>query len=402
MRIAWLAPYPEPFLEPHLKVARKVAAFHPCSWIVNLSRALARRDGIELHLVTESRLVPEDQVIKVDNITFHVLKSSITFTNRGFPPWLPLDVLTGFKWTVRRLVKEVGRIRPDLVHTHGTERAYGLAGVASGFPCLVSIQGIITEYYKTNPTFGSRVIRHWEQEVVRKAKFFTCRTHFDTGFVRAFNPSARIFMIHEAMSPVFFANQWSVADSRRILFVGLLAKRKGLATLLEALALVRAQLPGVCLDVIGSSDAGYSKGLRAICERLGIEQCVTFLGQRSAEEIAQQHLQTQLFVLPSENENSPNALAEAMVSGMPVIATNVGGIPSMVTDGETGLLVQPRNSQALAEKIVWLLTHPEERRRLGENARRVARDWHAPEQVAAETLKAYREILNSSGSPARI
>jgi glycosyltransferase involved in cell wall biosynthesis len=91
-----------------------------------------------------------------------------------------------------------------------------------------------------------------------------------------------------------------------------------------------------------------------------------------------------------------------MVSGMPVIATNVGGIPSMVTDGETGLLVPPRNSQALAEKIVWLLTHPEERRRLGENARRVARDRHAPEKVATETLKAYREILNSSGSPARI
>src|SRR5206468_524360 len=98
-----------------------------------------------------------------------------------------------------------------------------------------------------------------------------------------------------------------------------------------------------------------------------------FLGLKGAEEIAKCHLDAQVFVLPSENENSPNALAEAMVSGMPVIATRVGGIPSMIEDGKTGLLVALNNHIELAEKIVYLLTHRDERRRLGDNAKAVAR-----------------------------
>lgn len=396
MRVAWLAPYPVQLLEPSVQLARRQEAFHPCSWIVNLSRALAQRQDIELHLLTESTLVPCDQVVESGGIAFHVLKASLPLINRGFPAWFPLDVLSGFRYNVKHQVKEIERIRPDVVHAHGTECAYALAGVASGLPCLVSIQGIITEYYKTNPTFGLLVIRHWEQQVVRKAKYFTCRTNFDTGFVRAFNPHARVFTIHEAMSPVFFKNEWAVSDAPRILYVGSLEKRKGLADLLKAMPYVRNRLPDVYLDVVGGGGS-FLQELRAICSRLGLERSVNFLGQRTAEEIAEHHRQAQLFVLPSENENSPNTLAEAMVSGMPVIATNVGGIHSMVTDGETGLLVPPHNPAKLAEAILQLLEHPAERARLGKNARQIARERHWPDSVAAQTAAAYGEILRLEG-----
>jgi glycosyltransferase involved in cell wall biosynthesis len=307
-----------------------------------------------------------------------------------------LDVLSGFRYNVKRQVKEIGRIKPDLVHAHGTERAYAMAGVASGLPCLVSIQGIVTELYEADPTFGSSVIRHWEQQVVRKTKYFTCRTNFDTGFVHAFNPQARVFTIHEAMNPVFFENAWAVCDSPRVLFVGSLEKPKGLADLLKAMPSVKTRLPDAHLDVIGGGGA-YLQELRAICSRLGVEPAVTFWGQRTAEQIAGHHRQAQVFVLSSHNENSPNTLAEAMVSGMPVIATNVGGIPSMVTDGETGLLVPPRDPTKLAEAILRLLEHPAERARLGKNARQVARERHQPGCVAAQTVAAYGEILRLEG-----
>lgn len=380
MRIAWIAPYPAQLLEPALRLSRNVGSYHPCSWIVALSQALSRMDGIELHLLTESHLVPHAQTVKVGNIIFHVVKNAVPFTNRRFPSYLPLDALTGFRYDISLLTHKLREIRPDLVHAHGTETANALSALASGYPCLVSIQGIVTEYYKTNPTFLSRIVRHWEQKAVRRAPYFTCRTQFDTGFVRSYNPTARIFVIHEAMNPVFFENQWVPADSHRILYIGSTDKRKGLTTLLEAMAQVREQIPDAALDVIGASSLPDTQG-------------VTFLGRRTAKEIAHQHLQAQVFVLPSENENSPNALAEAMVSGMPVIATSVGGIPSMVSDGVTGLLVPPRDSNALAEKIVWLLLHVEERKRLGEAACQVARERHDPKKIAAETVAAYREIL---------
>jgi glycosyltransferase involved in cell wall biosynthesis len=396
MRVAWLAPYPVQLLEPSVRLARRQQAFHSCSWIVNLSRALAQRQDIELHILTESTLVPCNQVVESDGVVFHVLNTSLPLVNRGWPPWLPLDVLSGFHHNVKHQVKEIDTIKPDLVHAHGTERAYAMAGVASGRPCLVSMQGIVTEIHRLHPNLGSSFIRRMEQRTVKRARFFGCRTDFDTGFVRRFNSAARIFTLHEAMNPVYFDNEWKPNPSETIMFVGSFLRHKGLPFLLEAVALVKQRRPQVTLNIVGTNSPDRSSGFCQIWNRLNLNANVKFCGWQPAEEIARLHLESQVFVLPSQNENSPNALAEAMVSGMPVIATRVGGIPSLVQDGETGLLVPWGDPRALAEKIDWLLARPEERARLGQNARRIARARHAPDKVAAETVVAYKEILKAT------
>jgi glycosyltransferase involved in cell wall biosynthesis len=401
MRIAWLAPYPVQYLTPTLKLGRHVPVSHshPCSWIVNLARPLSQRPDVELHLLTESPLVTRSQIVTDQNIVYHVQKCGVPFLHRGFPSFMQLDVWTGFSANIRRFAAELRRIQPDLVHAHGTEGACALAAHHSGFPCLISMQGIVTEVYKTAPCLRFRVVRRYEQETVRRARYFACRTTFDSGFVRSMNPDARIFTIHEAMNPVYFQNEWQVRDTDTLLYVGSLVSYKGLDVLLEALQLVLQKRPKVMLGVIGS---GKRSVYIELCERLRIAGHVEFLGFQSADQIARHHLESQVFVLPSRNDNSPNALAEAMVSGMPVIATNVGGVSSMVTDGETGLLVSPRDPAKLAEGILQLLENPAERARMGKNAQRVARQRHDPEQVATETLNAYREILNSSDYPASI
>jgi glycosyltransferase involved in cell wall biosynthesis len=398
MKIAWLAPYAVPLLEPDLKLARRHASFHPCSWVVNLSVALAARPDVELHLVTESAQVSKSQTVRRDNITFHVVKQGLPLVNRGFPSWFPIDVLTGFRLNAARLVRRIRMIDPDIVHAHGTEASYAVAGLRSGYPCLISIQGIVNEYFRTNPDFRFGIVRHLERDQVRLGKYFACRTNFDTAFVRTTNPSAKIFQVHEAMNPVFFQDAWTVNNEARVLFVGSLQERKGIAILLRAIAKVKETVPEVALSVVGGGGGEYMQHLKNLVVELGIKSQVTFLGQKTAREIAQYQRESQIFALPSDNENSPNTLAEAMVSGMPVIATNAGGIPSMVTDGETGLLVEIRNPQQLAEKISYLLQNPEQRKRLGENARAVARSRHLPETVAEEAMMAYREILRREQS----
>ena len=391
LKVAWLAPYPVQPLAPEIKLSRSRKWYKTGWWLDSLSNALVATGDIDLHIVTDSTLVASDQIARRDGITYHVVKSSLPIVNRGYPPFLPLDMLTGFAPTVHKLLREVRVLKPDLVHAHGTEHSYALAGVRSRLPCVISIQGVISEYFKTNPCFRFRVVRHYEQFAVRRAHFFTCRTAFDSGFVRSQNPQARIFMIHEAMNPVYFRNDWHAGPSETIMFVGSDEPRKGLPVLLEAVAKIKQRRPNVRLLV-----AGTQIGLDRQCQDLGIAKNVTFLGWQSSDDIAKLHLQTQVFVMPSQNENSPNAMAEAMISGLPVVATRVGGIPSLVDDGQTGLLVPSGDAGALAEKIEWLLARPEERERLGQNARRVARAWHAPETIAEETIKAYREILGQS------
>jgi glycosyltransferase involved in cell wall biosynthesis len=225
---------------------------------------------------------------------------------------------------------------------------------------------------------------------VRRARYFTCRTSFDTGFVRSINPDARIFTIHEAMNPVYFRNEWRVCEADRVLYVGALSAHKGLDVLLQALKLVVQTRPKTMLTIVGD---GNRDSYQQLCERLQIARNVQFVGFQPAAQIANYHLENQLFVLPSANENSPNTLAEAMVSGMPTIATAVGGIPSMVEHGHTGWLIPSRNPPELANAIVQLLQAPELRARLGRAARECARERHLPERVAEQTVRAYQEIL---------
>ncbi len=393
MRIAWLAPYPIAMLTASLVLSRRPGVAHAASWIVNLSRAIANHDGFELHLITLTPRVPCDQTLRHDNITFHVLKNGIPLINRGFPWWLPLDLLFGFRGDSKRLASEVAKIEPDIVHAHGTESAYSLGALASGYPCLISIQGIVTEYRKTNPSFASLLFSRLEQAQVHRGKYFGCRTPFDKNFVRRLNPQAKIFELQEAMAPVFFEEEWKVNDNHRILFVGSLEERKGALFLIEALALVKSKLPRATLTLIGVAAPAYLTKLKTRAYQLGVINDIRFPGHLTPEEIAREHHKTQVFVLPTLNDNSPNALAEAMVSGMPVIASAVGGVPSMIRDGETGVLTPPADPKALAEQIVRLLTQNEERARLGRNARAVASIRHKPQKVAQETIAAYEKIL---------
>jgi len=385
MRVAWLAPYPVETLAPALVLARRRHS-HPCSWIVALSEALAERPDIELHLLTASPWAPKSQTVTRDNIIFHVIRDAVPLTNRGWPPWLAWSALTGFAGLSKRFGEELRRIAPDVVHAHGTEYSYAVAGLRSGFPCVISMQGIMGEIAKVWRTTSTRRLARQEETCVRACRYFVCRTTFDSGFVQRQNPAAKIFFIHEAMRPEFFQNNWEARDEETLLYVGALDRHKRLDLLLTAVA----RLPSARLAVIG---AGNPSPWKAVCDRLGISRRVEFLGFRNAEQIAEQHRRAQVFVLPSQIENSPNALAEAMVSGMPVVATVVGGVPSMVEDGVTGRLVPFGDVGALAEVLAALLKQPTERRRLGENARHVARERHAPARVAEATERTYREII---------
>jgi glycosyltransferase involved in cell wall biosynthesis len=393
IKVAWLSAYPIRELEDKLSLARSVGGFHPCSWVVNLAAALAAREDVELHLITQTHLIQKDQILISNGIVFHVLKRGVPFTNRGFPAFLPLDVMTGFIAERRRIGRELKCIQPDIVHGHGTENYQALAAIDSELPCIISIQGIISEYVKTNPSFRFKVVRHYERQAVRKAYNFTCRTEFDTGFVRSVNPTARIFQIHEAMSPVYFQNRWELRSENTLLFVGSLENRKGLPTLLEAMHLIVQKKPDTLLTIIGD---GPIPQYQQRCENLGIAKQVHFVGFQQPDAIARYHRESQVFVLPSENENSPNAVAEAMVSGIPVVTTNVGGIPSMVENEKTGLLVPPNSPDQLAAAVLRLLDDFPLRQQLGSNAQTVARSRHEPKHIADATMQAYREILRTS------
>jgi glycosyltransferase involved in cell wall biosynthesis len=165
--------------------------------------------------------------------------------------------------------------------------------------------------------------------------------------------------------------------------VGHLTAAKGVDTLIRAAVIVQRQLPGRPLVLVGDGPQGRS--LRALAERLGVE--ARFLGQREDARAICGRLE--VFVVASRSEGSPVAMLEAMALARPIVATSVGGIPELVEDGRSGLLVPAEDPAALAAAVLRVMLGPPLATSLGLVARRRADERDAT-RVAARLLRVWQ------------
>jgi glycosyltransferase involved in cell wall biosynthesis len=172
-------------------------------------------------------------------------------------------------------------------------------------------------------------------------------------------------------------------------FIGYLGRHKGLDFLLRALALLH-DLEKIRLLIVGDGEeAGH---LKSLCRDLNLEPYVTFHGRVENQQIPMIYERIDVLVVPSIwPENSPVTITEAMASGIPVIAFDIGGIGELVDEGVTGFLVPPKDVQAMAERIDHLLVHPELRSEMGEKAFAKMQRYDLRKQVD-RILGVYREV----------
>jgi len=392
MKVVWITHYPIQSIRGIELIRQKPA--HTVNWVINLLTELKSFKEINFYIITLSANIYQDQFLNQDGINFIILKSTIPFIYKGYPPYFPLNAATGFYCETKKIRKIINDIKPDIIHSFGTENAYTIAGIKSGYPCLISMQGIIKSISKFENTLKSRIIRILEKKQIKSGHYFDCRTSFDKEYVRSANPNAIIYHIDRAINPVYFTNHWNIRNGHQLLYVGSIIKRKGIEILIEALSIVKHEFLDIKLKVVGSAESKkYFKYLKSKITILNLINNIEFLGLKSSEEIHKLHLESDLFVFPSFIENSPNAVAEAMITGMPIISSNVGGISSMIDNGRNGILVDLSSHEELALKIIELLKNPAFCQMLGENAWKVSSEKHLPQNVAKKVFDTYENII---------
>lgn len=173
---------------------------------------------------------------------------------------------------------------------------------------------------------------------------------------------------------------------------GRLVAMKGVEFLIRAMALLRAEFPDLRLEIAGTGPE--HRALQEETRRQGLEECVAFLGWR--DDLAELLSSWEVYIQSSVMEPFGLATVEAMAAGLPVVATEVGGLPEIVENGRTGWLVPARDAQALAARIRELLQDPEQRRAMGEAGRESARNHFSVESMTTQIVEVYEEVLRAA------
>jgi glycosyltransferase involved in cell wall biosynthesis len=184
-------------------------------------------------------------------------------------------------------------------------------------------------------------------------------------------------------------------DEKIILYLGRIHKIKGIDILIKAFKEVIDTLDCVKLVLVGPDD-GYLNEIKDLIKKLGLEKNIIITGALFGKEKFMAYVDADIFVLPSRYEIFPVSVLEAFSCGIPVIASNVGGLRGLILDGETGLLFESENIEQLANNILSLINDKEKNRIISINGKQFINDNLSIERVTEVLENCYKEIIKSN------
>lgn len=334
---------------------------------------------------------------------------------------------------LKRILEEFA---PDVVHCFGTEYPHTLAMTRAFHRperTLIGIQGlcfVYADHYMAD--LPERIQRRtllrdylrqdnllmqqkkyrmrggFEQEALKNTAHVTGRTDWDRLWTEKINPSVRYHFMNETLRSPFYQAVWKREACRK--YSIFLSQGnypiKGLHYMLQAMPEILKQYREAHLYVAGDEItrfgtlkekikiSNYGKYLLELIGRYHLEHAVTFCGRLNVQEMLEQFLASHVFVSPSSIENSPNSVGEAMLLGMPVVSSDVGGVHNMLTDQKEGFLYEAADVHALAEHICFIFEEKNQQAvcEMGLRAREHALKTHDPEENYRRLTEIYHEI----------
>lgn len=297
----------------------------------------------------------------------------------------------------RRLLRHVRQWQPDIIHAHFTDAVrYGaLVKALSRGRCKLVVHWHNTRAAQSRTPLGTWLGRY----AMHQADGILACSNAAADYHGAFHglPPESVRLIYNPVDITIFDRHPATEDFRRrlgvqrhevlaVLLSRLCIEVKGLDVLCEAVRLLPNDFP-LRVALVGPGD------LDAVHEQLQPPEQVILTGPVSRDEVPGVLNACDVCLQPSRSEGLPLSIVEAMAAGLPVIASRVGGIPEVVEDGVTGLLVEPQAPKALAEAIRWMVEHPKEREEMGRRGQERAKRFDV-KTIAAQLEEIYREVLD--------
>ena len=393
------------------------------TWFTAMGTALIEKEKIRLSIISQAKV-----------------KSIINFNYGNIQQWvIPYESLRSnglpSKNTITEIQRIVDKLGPDLIHIWGTENFWGLLSARKLFdyPALLEIQGLkyaCARYYhgglslnelfgcigpldffipKRSFLYGKRRFSYWgkfEKEMILSHKYISTQSNWVREHIKILNPDCILFETgiilrkqFYSAQPWFFKNRFSSNKPIIFAYSALSQAYKGFHILIRAVAILKREYPNITLNIAGDiirtgiRKRGYSKWLLNEVQKLGIKDNVNWLGPLDANEIIQQLHQASLVVIPSFIESYSVALAEAMIIGVPVVASYAGAMSELAKDGESALFFQPGDEVACAMQIRKILKDKTLAECLAKDAREIGLKRNDPSSVIEQQIKIYEEVI---------
>ncbi|MGD9731524.1 MAG: glycosyltransferase family 4 protein [Desulfamplus sp.] len=391
------------------------------TWLDSMAHELTKSNMIQLGNISTGKV---DKITRQDcgQVQQWIIPNITKLNNNGLPS----------EKIISDIINVIESFSPDLVHVWGTENFWGLLTARKCIRrvALLEIQGLkyaianvfhggltakeqlscigLKEIVKKSMIWqGRRRFAKWgrfEKEIISQHQYITVQSRWANAQVKSVNPVCTVLENALLLREAFYsALPWHYTGKHQIFCSAAYSSPfKGLHVAIRAVAILKNKFPQIKLNIAGAHQKkglrqdGYIAWLNKEIKRLGIDLNVNWIGPLNAPQIVSELQASSAMVLPSFIENSSNAMQEAMILGVPVVATYTGGLSSTGKD-EISALFFPLDDEAMcAHQLDRVITDQELATRLSEQSRKIAMVRNDRERIVKTQFAIYNDILNSS------
>ena len=348
----------------------------------NLVKSLQKiSPEIDIHIVSFS---DKNAVVNENGYTLHLIKL------KTFP--------TSQYWYLPKILNaKILEISPDFIHLHFTYPPYSFI-THLNIPVIITVHGLNSvrvkgSYPKSDYlNFKFILYPYFEKKaLINATKIITVSQWAKEKSDRIIGVNSKTTYIPNGIVYDRYCNiQYKPISHPSIFFVGRLVKFKGVDILIKSLQIVTEVYPNIHLYIAGNGPQG--RKLKSLATKLNVHNEITFLNFLSEDEKLKMFKSADIFAVPSRIETFGIVVLEALASGIPVVASNVGGIPQILGNGKYGVLAKAGDPEDFAKKIITLIKNKSLRNELSEKGKQRVKDY-SWDDIASKTIELYSSIL---------